>query len=254
MTTAGLWTIILTACVGVIGYLYKVWSERVRSRKLVLFYLLEIQYVLKTLPIKTDDLANRYVQYCEGIYETTGLPVTEKTAESIQSFTPSIQNYFDELGAAFKTSLDDQFKKAYDDSLQNLAKDNPILAYKLQGRLCLEKMAMAVNSYSAVLKSLPEVVENEVLGNVLKEFIDDSIKKTFAEILDEINKDITKLAWGCGPLAIWNCSKIIKKKIELNDDFSEFGLEEEFESYMSKIIEEAQKRLSSDTPKSPLKA
>lgn len=37
----------------------------------------------------------------------------------------------------------------------------------------------------------------------------------------------------------------IEKRVDLNDDFSEFGLDEMFASYMTKIIAEAKKNAAS---------
>jgi len=242
---SGLWAVAVPTFLGVIGYLYKVWAERVKSRKLVLFYLLEIHYVLKTLPLKTDGLAKQYVAHCEGLFEKAGLSITDESVSSINRFVPSIQDYFDELGSALRTTLDQKFEVAFEGALESLAKDHPVLAYRLKGRMCLEKMAHAVKSYSVVLNSMPEATENELIGDVVKEQIELSVGKAFSEILDEITSDIKKVSRGCGVLTAWRCHKIINKKIELEDDFSSHGLEEEFDSYMKKIIEGAQNKINS---------
>ena len=70
---------------------------------------------------------------------------------------------------------------------------------------------------------MPEVTENELVGAVVKEQIKLSIGQAFSEILDETNSDIKIESLGCGILTKWRCHKIINKKIELDDDFSNLG-------------------------------
>lgn len=244
MTTAGLWTITLSACVAVAGYLYKVWSERVRSRKLVLFYLLEIHHVLKIFPVKTEGLAEKYTEYCKDIYEKNGIPVTVESTQSVQNITPLMQDYFNDLDAAMRVTLDENLKISYEESLKSLAKDSPVLAYKLRGKLCLENMAAAVSAYSEQLNMLQEQLQYDFLRDIVGKQIEKTITQTFSEIQGVVNSDILKLAWGCGPWAIWNCWKIVNRKIEIDDDFSQHGLDEEFESYMAQVMEGVQEHLS----------
>ena len=74
---------------------------------------------------------------------------------------------------------------------------------------------------------------------LLKEFqgvsaeLAESANTAYTKILKEINDDILVVARVCGPLTYWNCREAIKKKVELNDDFSEFGLDEMFTSYFT---------------------
>jgi hypothetical protein len=235
----------IPAALGVSGYLYKVWADKVKSRKLVLFYLLEIHYVLKVIPVSTDGLVERYLGYCKGLLQDAGFPVDEKYDETVDQFSPLINGYFENIFSAIPKSFDVQFQESFNSSLEALAKDNPVLAYKLKGRQCLEKISQAVKSYSGELKSQPGVTDNRLLGSMIKQEIAGSVNTAYAEILKEVNDDILTVARVCGPLTYWNCRKAIKKKVELNDDFSEFGLDEMFTSYMTKIIAEAKKNAAS---------
>ncbi|MBM9515001.1 hypothetical protein [Desulfogranum marinum] len=158
-----------------------------------------------------------------------------------EQLAPLIQVYFEDLHSAIPNSLDEKFQASFDSSLEALAKDNPVLAYKLKGRQCLEKVSQAVKSYTGDLEVQPGVTDNELTGSVVKDEIVVSANTAYAEILDEVNADILNVARVCGPLTYWNCRKAIKKKVELNDDFSEFGLDEQFSSYMTKIIAEVKK-------------
>jgi hypothetical protein len=229
------------AVIGVAGYLYKIWADKVKSRKLVLFYLLEIHYVLKVLPVSTDGLVERYLEYCKGLLKNAGLPIDENYDEMIEKIAPHIHVYFENLYSAIPSSLDAKFQESFDSSLEALAKDNPVLAYRLKGRQCLEKISQAVKSYTVDLKSQPGVTDNKLIGFVIKDEITASANTAYAEILKEVNDDILTVARVCGPLTYWNCRKAIKKKVELDDDFSNFGLGEMFTSYMTKIIAEAKR-------------
>lgn len=148
----------IPAALGVSGYLYKVWADKVKSRKLVLFYLLEIHYVLKVIPVSTDGLVvERYLEYCKGLLKDAGFPIDEKYDEMMEQLAPLLSKYFENLFSAIPRSFDLQFQESFDSSLEALAKDNPVLAYKLKGRQCLEKITQAVKSYSGELKSQPGV-------------------------------------------------------------------------------------------------
>lgn len=89
-----IWAIAIPTIIGVCGYLYKVWAERVKSRKLVLFHLLEIHYALKILPVNIDDLGAKYVEHCNGCCADIGLKLNDQASASITKFTPTIQGYF----------------------------------------------------------------------------------------------------------------------------------------------------------------
>ena len=223
----------IPAVFGVLGYLYKVWTDKVKSRKLVLFYLLEIHYVLKVIPVSTDGLVERYLEYCKGLLQDAGFPADEKYYEMMEQLTPLFSKYFENLFSAIQKSFDVQFQEAFDSSLEALAKDNPVLAYKLKGRQCLEKISQAVKSYSGELKSQPGLTDNRLTGVVVSAELAESANTAYTEILKEINDDILVVARVCGPLTYWNCREAIKKKVELNDDFSEFGLDEMFTSYFT---------------------
>ena len=174
-----------------------------------------------------------------------GSQIDEKYDEMIEQLAPLLSKYFENLFSAIPKSFDVQFQESFDSSLEALAKDNPVLAYKLKGRQCLEKISQAVKSYSGELKSQPGLTDNRLLGSMIKQEIAGSVNTAYAEILKEINDDILVVARVCGPLTYWNCRKAIKKKVELNDDFSEFGLDEMFASYVTKIIAEAKKNAAS---------
>lgn len=237
----GLWGIALSAIFGVLGYLYKVWTDRIKSQKLVLFHLLEIHYVLKILPHSMSGLGSQYLSHYEKLIQQSGICIDGESKEKLQAFLPSIQNYFDELFSAVPKHLDEQFKKSFESSLQELAKDNPVLAYKLKGRQCLEMAGHAVQAYTTQLKPFPEDPHNVGVGDVVKEEIDKSIEMAYAEILDEINKDITRVALGCGLITYLKCRKVLRRKIEVGSDFSEFGLDQHIDSFMAKIIDAVKK-------------
>ena len=157
----------IRAALGVSGYLYKVWADKVKSRKLVLFYLLEIHYVLKIIPVSTDGLVERYLEYCKGLLKNAGFPIDEKYDEMMEQLAPLLSKYFENLFSAIPKSFDVQFQESFDSSLEALAKDNPVLAYKLKGRQCFEKISQAVKSYSGELKSQPGVTDNRLLGSMM---------------------------------------------------------------------------------------
>jgi hypothetical protein len=100
------------AIIGVAGYLYKIWAEKIRSRKLVLFYMLEIHYVLKVLPVSTDGLVGRYLEYCKGLLKNAGLPIDENYDEMIEKIAPHIHVYFENLYSAIPSSLDAKFQES----------------------------------------------------------------------------------------------------------------------------------------------
>lgn len=231
----------IPAILGVTGYLYKVWADKVKSRKLVLFYLLEIHYVLKVLPVSTEGLTERYLQHCKGVLKDAGLPIDENYDKMMEQLAPIMHVYFENLFSAIPKNLDAKFQESFDSSLEALAKDNPVLAYKLKGRQCLEKISQAVKSYTGDLEVQPGVTDNKLIGSVIKDEIAASANTAYSEILDEVNDDILTVARVCGPLTFWNCRKAIKKKIELDDDFSEFGLDEMLIPFLNKIIAEAKK-------------
>lgn len=234
-----IWAIAIPAIIGVCGYLYKVWAERVKSRKLVLFHLLEIHYALKILPVNIDDLGAKYVEHCKGCFADIGLKLNDQASASITKFTPTIQGYFGDIVGTFQHCLDERFKESFEKSLQELAKDNPVLAYRLRGRLSFDKIASAVMLYTKSLKDLLEDNNSLELKDVLKKEILDAIVVACAELQSVVDEDIKSVSLGCDPLTWWNCRQALKKKIDVNETFELEELRSELTVYMTRITESA---------------
>ncbi|KJR97705.1 MAG: hypothetical protein VR65_21865 [Desulfobulbaceae bacterium BRH_c16a] len=171
-----------------------------------------------------------------------GIPVGNKAKEELQKFLPAMQKYFDDLFSAIPKTLDDDFKRSFESALVSLAKDNPVLAYKLKNRQCLEMAGHAVQSYTCQLETLIVHPNTDSVEKVVKEEIDKSIEDAHAEILNEINQDIKRVALGCGPVSYFKCLRVLKKKLEGESNFSEFELKERFDLFLAKIVNEVGKK------------
>lgn len=187
----------LSALIAAIGYYAKLRHERLRTTRTVLYHLLEMRYQLATAQYMTGGFLSDYLAACKEVLGPENTQISSSEYEEIEKIG---REHFRVFVVAQLEQLKDEVFKPYRDALEILAKDAPILAYRLKGK----ELFVAPTETSSRLLSLPAAMrmgvvdrddseKNALMDNLLEDIVREST-------LEDINDAIRMVALDCGLL------------------------------------------------------
>lgn len=178
-----------------VGFFLRVRAERLKTRRRVLFYLLEIRQAVKVEHLSANVLAEQYFSHCLGFFESKGIDVSDGIPDELKVL---IQAYVCNQLESSKPALDDSFLSSFEQALSALSIDDPILAYQLRGRASLKAYIQAQGEYLADLTSLDSFSQLEAAYEPMKDHAANLSDEAADEIIRDIESDIRRVAWRCG--------------------------------------------------------
>nr|WP_321239389.1 hypothetical protein [uncultured Tolumonas sp.] len=179
----------------IIGYGYRARKENLKNRKLALFYLLEIWFRLSVFYKKSYDKEFEvlFVEIKKLIPNFN--PSEEESAEVKESITPII------FQQSVKSSLSDYegALNKLEKSIELLAQENPIIAYKLNTARDIFKAQEYLDGYLAEINKceiLDDVISQKVITTEQIQDLQITVKHhQLLEITKNIEKNIINLAF-----------------------------------------------------------
>lgn len=234
--------IALPALLSAAGYYLKLRDERLRTRRQALFFLLEIRHSLLVDMFDPKDATDQYIKHGEKYLSGKGIPNQQPYPEPVHDL---ICGHFQQLLDIKRAEFETDVAAPYTQVLGELAKEAPVLAYKLKGKERLSQFVSAQNDYEeSVLNALPFPLElrTRFMAGQLRR-----LKRSGQEeLLAEVDDSIRSVALGCGPVAYVHCILLLRKKVSTKIDFAALGLDREFDSILKALIEHVQAEQSSD--------
>lgn len=115
--------IILTALFASVGYFYKNYLERKKIIKQVLFYYLDLRNALEKRYVSVDDIFKEYKKY-----------LNEKNFSVSEEMVITLKNTMSLQLNCIKYPLDKDFIQKLKESIDELSKIDPVLAYELSNK------------------------------------------------------------------------------------------------------------------------
>jgi hypothetical protein len=234
----GLAGISLGALLSGIGYFMKSRAERLQVKRNVLFHLLEIRFLLVSSYEDPRKITESYIELCKRCFEKAGLGADEGPPESLKML---IENHLKNVIEAVKPKIESDFISSYENSLKDLSKDDPVLAYRLRGRENLKEFLQAQDEYISSFEELDLFKENPFMADVLSDQFDEASRSSMEKLILDINSDVSLVSRKCGIGHWWSCRKIIRRNMEPTNCFDEVELEKALDSLLVQIVEAVNK-------------
>lgn len=205
----GLVGIALGAFFSGFGYFLKIRAERLRTRNRVLYYLLEIRYLIFSENLDSAKLYAEYQRYCEDYFSRKGIAASGDLSESLEGM---IKDHLKTMVGAMRPSLDKEFIRDFNEASTELALDNPVLAYRLRGR---EKVGVILNSQRQYVESFGDKMSenvSSVLISAASSKADEFNSEALQELLEDINADIRLVSSRCSLFTHFLARRILAKK------------------------------------------
>ncbi|MBL4276335.1 hypothetical protein H8F10_00230 [Vibrio fluvialis] len=214
-----------------LGYFYKVRSERLKTTKETLYYLLEFRAHFMASSCSPRDLSQEYISICEKFFRKKGVVNTAPPPEIIIL----INQMFQTVVSSITPNISNEFLIAYETSLKNLSKDNPVLAYKLRGKEAYSDLFDMIRKYNEQLSNL-SLVQDDIDPAHLNKQISDTADWGFNEHLGQTDADIARVAKRCDLLTRWEVRKILKKKDKPVHSLNSFEVEAKLELVLENLL------------------
>ncbi|AEF04864.1 hypothetical protein [Alteromonas naphthalenivorans] len=196
--------------VAVATYLWKIQREKTESNRTILYLLLELRYIFINSVIKTDQAVESYLKlYLERLRERK-ISITVDSAFE-QELRIILREAFKSLIADMREDLKEDFTTQFENAIIELSKHNPILAYRLQNNIKIEKISGIIDNHLAKTLSWAEPTEEKNLlyfESISKKLESDLTDK----LLESLEQDILTVAGSDSILTKFKCKKIIKKR------------------------------------------
>ncbi|MCH1930486.1 hypothetical protein L9G16_09860 [Shewanella sp. A25] len=207
----GIFGILLTTVISSVAYFYKAKVETKKSARKVLYFLLEIRYVIINTLFDPNKVAQNYLEHLRVMGKSKGLPIESSVFEG--EIKSMIANYFQSLASSMKPDIEEKLLAPYEAALLEFSTVNPVLAYSLKGKEKLEAFISQTKSYRKLYES--DVIDSIEQG-WLKDFMfssSDVVNQNANEqLIKMIDEDITLLAKHCGHRDYRDCKKVLKMK------------------------------------------
>jgi hypothetical protein len=195
---------------GEITQLFRSRGDYRKIRKRVLYYLMEINFILSRLD--TTDQVNEYLKYVKSRFSEDALFDQKKPVIQIQIenllFEGLIDNVLDEL---------DYIEGTYEEALIELSKIRPIRAYYLRG---VSNILNQLEEYQDFVNDITSEISTEVpeLNPFMSDLIFSVKQKQFKESIENIKKEIKRMSFSIGIITFIQSFKVVKKKPLFLDD------------------------------------
>jgi hypothetical protein len=234
--------IFATALFGLIAYFYKVRQEEKKSAKMVLYLLLELRHSLIKATFDPNEATQFYIKHCVDKLRNKGAKdISEK--DFPDEIKATLVLFFTQVLGSLKTDVKERLLEPYEQALTELAKINPVLAYRLNGHDKLELLIPHTESHienvqSVISPALKEEWAKSVMKNTSKSVSTDIIQR----LCDNLEADVLLVAKSCSRKDYQKCKQIISEGINNSNKYEFDELDEMLEPVFDKLIEEAQKQ------------
>lgn len=224
--------IALPALLSAVGYYLKIRDERLRTRRQALFFLLEIRHCFLADIFDPQDATNQYIAQGMKYLSGKGIPLPSPYPELLREL---IFRYVQQLREIKRMKFEEDVALPYTQVLVELAKEVPVLAYKLKGKEQLSKFVSAQNEYEVSVLDAPSF-PLELRAGFMAGHLRRLKRSGQEELLTEIDDSIRSVALSCGSITYLRCSLLLRKKIDAEIDFAALGLEQEFDSVLEALV------------------
>lgn len=201
------------------------WSnrgQRQRTRKRMLFYLLELEYLIARM-----DVEHGVDHMVEAIRKKLGSAFTDKdelmVREQVRALLVrvSIENTAEQI---------DELEEGYHNAVEELSYIAPFIAYRLKGRTRLFKRFELVKDLLGKVPELDPTVKPDQL-DALDEFFETLHPKLISEDLKLVRSELVSLSWRIGLVASWKAKQRVHRSESLSDDDKR-----DMEEYMERLL------------------
>jgi len=234
----GLLGISLGALLGGVGYYLKSRSERLQTKKLVLFHLLEIRHLLKSSYANPKEITAEYLKCCKSCFLKLGLNDDEDVPKELNEL---IESHMTNLLKVLSPEISIEFINAFENSLQSLCKDDPVLAFQLRGKEKLTEVLTTQDNYIKNFSNLKFLGTSQQENEFVEKQLDNMNNKATKELIRDIDKDISLVSRHCGFFTWYNCRNIIKQKSKPKVCFKDMGIEKLLEETFKEFLDSAKK-------------
>lgn len=230
----GLIGISLGALLAGIGYFLKTRHERLRAKKLVLFHLLEIRHLLKSSYADPKEITSEYITFCKSFFLKIGLSENEEIPDELKSL---IENHMSSLIKTLSPQISVEFINSFENSLQSLCKDDPVLAFQLRGKEQLTKVLTVQENYIKNFNNSGLFIPLEQNNEFMSKELNNMNNKATEELIKDMDKEISLVSKHCGIITWYKCRSIIKEKSKSKVCFKDSGIEELLEQAFNGFLE-----------------
>ncbi|EPG0369105.1 hypothetical protein ACSWVZ_001946 [Photobacterium damselae] len=227
----GVGGITLSALLGGFGYFFKVRAESLKVTRQTLFYLLEFRAHTLASAFDSSELYSQYLKRCENYFEQKKIEGIEFPNENKQL----ILAFFSEVIEQITPQLSSDFINGYENTIVNLAKEKPILAYKLRGKEVSSNMVNVQKRYLEQVQNTELFrIDNGIgigigIGEFLKKQAYQVHNNGLGEILKVIEEDLLLVSKACGFIHYLKVRSIVKKRIKPSMNIDDINIEEVFD-------------------------
>ncbi len=218
--------ITLSALLGGFGYFFKVRAESLKVTRQTLFYLLEFRAHTLASAFDSSELYSQYLKRCENYFEQKKIEGIEFPNENKQL----ILAFFSEIIEQITPQLSSDFIDGYENTIVNLAKEKPILAYKLRGKEVSSNMVNVQKRYLEQVQNTELFRLDNGIGEFLKKQASQVHNNGLSEILKVIEEDLLLVSKACGFIHYLKVRSIVKKRIKPSMNIDDINIEEVFDS------------------------
>jgi hypothetical protein len=187
--------ILITAGLGVLGYLLKLRLQRKESARTVLFHLLEIRQQLLIEQPKLDKMVDEFQSELHGILgERPNLKALVANQIPREHIAALLASMFDGLVRADQKLLD-----SYENALFEYSRIDPLLTHRVRGMKLLPKVSENFsNVATSLIDTMPHSEEASVVNSLGRKQIESSHDNTVSELMVNLNTMIRRVSWKAG--------------------------------------------------------
>ena len=211
-----------TILVALATYIWKIQREKKESNRTIIYLLLELRNVFINSVINTDRAIDGYLKlYLEKLNDQAFSPKDKSAFEA--ELRIALEKAFNSLIIGMKKELRVDFSSQFDSAILELSKHDPILAYRLQKNIKIEKTFEVIENHLTRTKDWVDNTNEENLPSF--ESISRRLESKLVEKLaGDLEQDILTVASSDSFLTKLKCKRIISNKnINSIYDFSEIG-------------------------------
>lgn len=228
----GIGGVALASTLGGLGYFLRTRSERLESRRVVLFYLLEIRHAFLANIFEPTDVLKQYLAYCDNFFEKNGMGGSDELPADIKDL---ILRHLEASRDMVQHKLEEEIISPFIDSLNELSKQAPLMAFKIRGKESIGKLISLHNSYADGVQKTESVAAIPLLSQVMASQFDSLKNTNISDLNNELNQVIRMVAWSCGVFSYFECRKILMDDVKSEIDFSEMGLDKFLNDFMEAL-------------------
>ncbi|MGR6500610.1 hypothetical protein [Shewanella sp. Koi 1] len=220
--------ITLSAVFSGFGYFFKLRAEKLRTTRQVLFYLLEFRTYVLASAVSPSELYEQYILECQKYFDKKrilGIVIPQQNQDLMLG-------YFSKAIAQVTPELSQEFISGYSNTINELAKDKPILAFQLRGKDVATKMILLQKAYLEQLQCTELFTSNKSISTFLQKQLADTHEHGLKEILGLLDEELKVVSKACGVSYYIKIRKVIKSKVKPTTNLADIGIGERFDQFL----------------------